>query len=249
MSTSYGSLCDDFGTSCYLIGKVDLPTNRETVLHFFESVRKACPTMTDFEKRDSGEYFLEEERDSGAYRWTSLDSRRLCVGSVNPPTMDDADEHAERVLDMATAHLDLGGLQTEAIDVLYYFDFTHSGNHDEVVAEALATGGPLEAMAKLPAARVLHYQPSMMLALDDACQLQARLSVETRTTPYHVRTGNYPEVPIAVYFTLRQFWSKQPFKTFIDSYRNQRRLLDELVTDYVLPNVIQPISRTLGAKQ
>ncbi len=39
MSTSYGSLCDDFGVSCYLLGKVEMPTARETVLHFFESVR------------------------------------------------------------------------------------------------------------------------------------------------------------------------------------------------------------------
>ncbi len=249
MSTSYGSLCDDFGVSCYLLGKVDLPTGRETSLHFFESVRKVVPSMTDFEKRESGEYNLEEDRETGNYRWVTLDSRRLCTGYVNPPAMEDADEHIEKVIDMATAHLDLGGLQTEAVDVLYYFDFLYQGNHDEVVAEALATGGPLEGLTRLAGARVLHYQPSIMLALDEGCQLQGRLSVETRSTAYHVRTGNYPEVPISIYFTARQFWGRQPYKTFTESYRNQRRILDEIVADYVLPQVIQPISRTIGAKQ
>ncbi len=64
-----------------------------------------------------------------------------------------------------------------------------------------------------------------------------------------MRTGNFTEAPISVYFTVRQFWGKQPFKTFADSYRNQRRLLDELVTDHLIPNVIQPLARTIGAKQ
>ena len=96
---------------------------------------------------------------------------------------------------------------------------------------------------------MLHYQPTMMLALDEACQLQGRLTVETRTTAYQVRTGNFSEAPISVYFTVRQFWGKQPFKTFAESYRNQRRVLDELVTDYVVPNVIQPLARTIATKQ
>jgi hypothetical protein len=88
----------------------------------------------------------------------------------------------------------------------------------------------------------------MMLALDDGCQLQARLSIETRTTAYQVRTGTFSESPVTVYFTIRQFWGKQPYRSFAESYHNQRRLLDELVTDHVLPNVIQPLARTIGAK-
>jgi len=36
----YSSLCDDFGVYVYLNTRMELPTNRETVLHFFESLRK-----------------------------------------------------------------------------------------------------------------------------------------------------------------------------------------------------------------
>ena len=53
---SYSSLCDDFGVSTYLHGKLEMPTGRETVLHFFEAVQKAAPKMTEFEKRSDGEY-------------------------------------------------------------------------------------------------------------------------------------------------------------------------------------------------
>jgi hypothetical protein len=246
---SYGSLCDDFGVSAYLIGKVEMPTGRETVLHFFEALQKAFPKMTEFEKRDNGEYTLEEDRDAGSYRWASLDARRLCTGFVNPPALEDADEHNQRVLEMAGYHLDLHGLQTDALDALYYFDFLYQGNHDEVVAEALAVGTPLEGLSQLPGGRVLNYQPTLMMALDDTCQLQGRLSVETRTNAYQVRTGQFNESPISVYFTVRQFWGKQPYKTFVESYQNQRRLLDELVTQYVVPNVIAPLQKVIGAKQ
>jgi hypothetical protein len=246
---SYASLCDDFGVSTYLHGKLEMPTGRETVLHFFEAVQKAFPKMTDFEKRTDDEYLLEEDRDAGSYRWTSLDRRRLCSGFVNPPSIEEADAHNERILELAPYHLDLSAMQTESMDVLYYFDFLYQGNHDEVVAEALAVGTPLEGLAQMPAGRVLHYQPTMMMALDDACQLQCRLSVETRTSAYQVRTGNFPEAPISVYFTVRQFWGKQPFKTYAESYHNQRRVLDELVNSYVIPSVITPLAKTISTKQ
>lgn len=246
---SYASLCDDFGVSAYVHGKLDMPTGREAVVHFFEAVQKAFPSMTEFDRRADGEYMLEEDREPGHYRWCSLDQRRLCTGFVNPPALEDADAHNERVLEMAPYHLDLHGLQTESVDVLYYFDLLYQGNHDEVVADALAAGTPLEGLAGIPGGRVLNYQPSLMMALDEAVQLQCRLSVETRTTPYQVKAGNFPESPISVYFTVRQGWGKQPFKTFAESYRNQRRVLDELVNSYVVPNVITPLQRAIAAKQ
>ena len=75
MSNAYGTLCDDFGVSAYILGKVDMPNGRETVLHFFDSVRKAVPSMSDFEKREGGEFALEEDREAGSYRWSTLDAR------------------------------------------------------------------------------------------------------------------------------------------------------------------------------
>ena len=62
------------------------------------------------------------------------------------------------------------------------------------------------------------------------------------------RTSSFSESPISVYFTVRQFWGKQPFKSFVDSYQNQRRVLDELVNSHVVPNVIAPLQRAIAAK-
>jgi hypothetical protein len=75
--TPYSSLCDDFGVFVYVNTKLELPTTRESVLHFFGSLQKTFPQMTDFECRDNGEYVLEEDREQGSYRWVGLDGRRF----------------------------------------------------------------------------------------------------------------------------------------------------------------------------
>jgi hypothetical protein len=245
----YSSLCDDFGVYVYLNTKMELPTNRETVLHFFESLRKRFPQMTDFEHRDTGEYVLEEDREQGSYRWVTLEPRRLSSGFVNPPTIEAADTQHERILEIAPPHLGLETLDCEAMDVLFAFDFMFSGNHDEVVAEALGVNTALESLLQLPGSRIINYEPSLMLSLDESCRLQSRLSIETRTNAYQIRTGQFPEAPISVYFTVRQYWGRQPFESFIESYHNQRRICQELVDAHIIPGVVRPLFQTIAAKQ
>ena len=61
----YSSLCDDFGVYVYVNTKMELPRRREAVLHFFDSLQKTFPQMTDFDCRENGEYVLEEDREQG----------------------------------------------------------------------------------------------------------------------------------------------------------------------------------------
>ena len=88
-----------------------------------------------------------------------------------------------------------------------------------------------------------------MISLDESCRLQCRLSVETRTNAYQVRTGQFPEAPISVYFTVRQYWGRQAGKTFGESYRNQRKICQELVDNHIIPAVVRPLAQTIAAKQ
>lgn len=193
----FSSLCDDFGVYVYLNTKMELPSGRETVLHFFESLRKIFPKMTDFDCRETGEFVLEEDREQGSYRWVTLESRRLCMGYVNPPNLEDADTQHEHVLELAPYHLDFGPLDCEALDVLFAFDFMFQGNHDEVVAEALGLNTTLESLLQMPGSRVINYEPSLMLSLDEGCRLQCRLSIETRTNAYQCAPANLAKRPSA----------------------------------------------------
>src|SRR5262249_46481426 len=154
-----------------------------------------------------------------------------------------------RVLELAPYHLDLSPLDCEAMDVLFAFDFTFGGNHDEVVAEALGLNSSLENLGQMPHHKVINYEPSLMLALDEQCRLQCRLSVEPRTNAFQVRTGQFPEAPISVYFTVRQYWGRQPFKNFTDSYHNQRKIAQELVDNHIIPGVVRPLAQAIAAKQ
>jgi hypothetical protein len=245
----YSALCDDFGVYVYLNTKMDMPSGRETVLHFFDRLRKTYATMTDFDRREGGELVIEEDREQGSYRWVTLEARRLCAGYVNPPDIESADALHEHVLEVAPYHLDFNPLDCEALDVLFAFDFTFSGNHDEVVAEALGLNTTLESLLQMPGSRVINYEPSLMLALDESCRLQCRLSIETRTNAYQIRTGQFPEAPISVYFTVRQYWGRQAAKDFVESFRNQRRICQELVDANIIAAVVRPLAQTIAAKQ
>jgi len=59
----YSSLCDDFYVNMNLGTEMELPTSRETVLHFFERIQKTYPTMRNFYCRDRGDFVLEEDKD------------------------------------------------------------------------------------------------------------------------------------------------------------------------------------------
>ncbi len=67
------SLTDDFYINMNLNTEMDLPSGRETVLHFFEQVRRRYPKMRNFYARDRNEFVLEEDKDGGSFRCTSVD--------------------------------------------------------------------------------------------------------------------------------------------------------------------------------
>jgi hypothetical protein len=247
--TGYSSLCDDFGISTYVNTKMELPRKRETVLHFFGSLQKAFPELTDFDMRDSGDFFLEQDRELGLYRWMSLERHRICSGYVNPPSLEDVDKQNEIVLEMAPYHLDFSPIDCELIDVAFTFNFVYRGNHDEIVAEALGLNTTLEPLLQMPGAKVLEYKPTVTLALEDGCRLQCLLNVETRTNTYQVRTGQFPEAPISVFFTVRQYWGRQGELSLIDSYRAQRLAAHEMVEQHVVPAIIRPLSEAIANKQ
>ena len=131
---------DDFYVNMNLNTEMELPTSRDTVLHYFEQMKKAFPELRNFYTRESGDLVLEGDKEQESYRWLAIEPRRLCSGQVNPETLEDAYRQHEMVLELAPHLLTISVLDCEALDVMYGFDFTYDGNHDEVVAEALGVG-------------------------------------------------------------------------------------------------------------
>jgi hypothetical protein len=162
--------------------------------------------------------------------------------------MEDAYQLHEMVLELAPHLLTISVLDCEALDVMFGFDFTYVGNHDEIVAEALGVGPGLESLLEWPRARVINFEPSITVALDEGCRLQCRLALETRTNAYQIRTGDFAEDQISVYFTVRQYWGSTPEVSYLDSYRRQREIGEEAVQNLVIPRIVQPLARAIASR-
>lgn len=239
---------DDFYVNVNLNTELELPTSRDTVLHFFEQMKKAFPDLRNFYSRDAGDLVLEGDKEQGHYRWVAIEPKKLGSGAVNPDSLEEAYRQHEIVLDLAPHLLTISTLDCEALDVMYGFDFTFEGNHDEVVAEALGVCPALEGLIDVPGARVLNFEPSITMSLDESCRLQSRLTIETRTNAYQIRTGEYPEDQISLYFTIRQYWGSGPDRSFVESFRRQREIGEELVHERVIPRIVRPLAHAIASR-
>ncbi|MGW8258271.1 MAG: hypothetical protein ACWGMZ_12355 [Thermoguttaceae bacterium] len=244
----YSSLCDDFYVNMNLGTEMDLPANRETVLHFFERVQKTFPSMRNFYSRDRGDYVLEEDKERSSYRWCTIEPRRVCSGQVNPVEIEDAMQQHKLILELAPYALSISPLDCEALDLLYGFDFSYRGNQNQLVAEALGVGPGLERLLDAPGATIINYEPSFTIALDEECRLQCRLSVETRTNAYQVRIGEFPEEQISVYLTARQYGSLSPDKTFVETLDKLSKVCRDMLENHVIEHVLQPLARSISLK-
>jgi len=244
----YNSLCDDFYVNMNLGTEMELPANRETVLHFFDRVQKTYPTMRNFYCRERGDFVLEEDKDKGNYRWCTIEPRRVCSGQVNPESIEGAMEQHRLVLELAPYMLSVSPLDCEALDLLFGFDYTYRGNHNQLLSEALGVSPAMERMAEIPGSTVINYEPSLTVALDEDCRMQFRLSVETRTGAYQIRTGDFPEEQLSVYVTARQYGSLGPDSTFVETLGRLGEVCQEMMDNHVIEQILQPLARTISLK-
>jgi len=249
MSETYGSMCDDFYVNMNLSTEMELPHTRETVLHYFERIQKKYPTMRNFYSRgEKQDFVLEEDKDKGSYRWATIEHRRVCSGFVNATSVEDALEQHRLALELAPYMLSVSPLDCEALDVLFGFDFTYRGNHNQLVAEALGVSPAMEKLVEYPGSSVINYEPSITLAIDEDCRTQCRLSIENRTTAYQARTREFPEEQLSVYVTARQYGSLGGDKTYVGVMDKLAQLCREVVDAYVIDNVLAPLQRAIAMK-
>ena len=158
-------------------------------------------------------------------------------------------EQHKLVLDLAPYMLSLSTLDCEALDLLFGFDFTYRGNHNQLVAEALGLSPALERLLEVPHATIVNYEPTVTLALDDDCRMQCRLSIETRTNAYQVRTGDFPEEQLSVYVTARRYGAlgrtALPTCEMIDRLAG---ICADMVDHYVADSILRPLARTIATK-
>jgi hypothetical protein len=248
MTNPYSSFCEDFYINIRLGSQMNLPHQRETVLHFFERIQKEFPGMTRFRKSDSGDFNIEEDRSTQNYRWVSLEAKRLSGGHVNPPTIEEAMKLHTLLLHLAPFHLGVSPVEIDYLDVLFGFDLSFSGNHDEIIAESLLADSPLNCLTEEFGAKPVDFQPSVTVALSDDCRLQARVDIVTRTNSYQVRTGDYSDDVISVYLVLRRYWGDRPRTPMEELLREMTARAEGLCDRHILPKLVRPISSAIASR-
>jgi hypothetical protein len=228
--------------------QLSLPHQRETVLHFFERIQKTFPGMSRFRKTEGSEFNLEEDRSGQSYRWTSLESKRLSSGHVNPESLDEAMKLHNLMLELAPYHLGISPVEIDYLDILFGFDLSFSGNHDEIIAESLLCDSPLTCITEETGARAVDFQPTVTVALSEDCRLQARIDIVTRTNSYQVRTGDYSDDVISVYLILRRYWGDRPKQPMEQLLGEMSSRADELCGKYIVPRILKPISSAIASR-
>ena len=248
MANPFGAFCEDFYVNMRLGSQLNLPHQRETLLHFFERVQKQFPTMSRFRKNENGELNLEEDRGSESYRWVSLEQKRVSAGHVNPGTVEESLKLHTMLLEHVPHLLGVSNVEIDYLDVLFGFDLGFSGNHDEIIADSLLCDSPLSCLTEEKGAKPVDFQPTVTVALSDDCRLQARIDVVTRTNSYQVRTGDYSDDVISVYLILRRYWGDRPKDPMEKLLADMAERGEELCLNHLIPKVLKPISNVISSR-
>lgn len=246
--SDYGVFGDEYYVNMNLSTEMGLPQGRESVLHYFEQVRRRYPTMSNFYCREKDEYVLEEEKDGGTYRWVSTEPKRLNSGLVNPETFHDACEQHRAILEMVPYELSISPLDCESLSVMLGFDFSCKGNHNEILNEAIGMTPGLEKFANLPGSKMLSNEPAIQFSLDDDCRTQCRISFETRTTAFQVRSNEFSEEPLSVYLMVRRYDSLGVDEDYASEFDRLAKQCKELVDNYLVESVLQPLQTAIAIR-
>ncbi|MFP4145710.1 MAG: hypothetical protein ACOCTI_01475 [Phycisphaeraceae bacterium] len=242
MATSFGALCTDFYINQKLALKMDLPRDRETILHFFDRMRKGIPSMNRFRRYD-GELALESSRRETEQRWLALRRTSVRTGHVNPDSMEDAYSLHRLVLEMSPPYLTISPLDVDYLELLFGFDLECAENHDEVVYQALIEDSPLAPLLKVPGSRMLDVQPLFGLSLTPGGEWQAYFEVKTRTKTRRGSSQAYRHEPISVFLTIRRYGPVDRSEDLPVLMEQLGEKAETLATDRLVPHLLNPIAR------
>jgi hypothetical protein len=250
MSLAFGAQCDDFHIATRLFLKLELALQRETVLHFFDSVKREFPSMGKLRRREDGSLLLEEdESEDGARRWLRLDEAAIRLGHYNPTRPEEAHQLGQVVLKMAPYHLTLGDLDYDHLEVVVGFDLEYRGNHDQLVAETLYVDSPIAGLFSHES--VLHTidaQPFLGMALSENCDTQVYLEIKSRTSTYEVRTQQYESQPLSVFLTLRRYWGFTNGESLLEAHADLAQRAEEWAVDKIVPLVVNPLALAIASR-
>ncbi len=254
MPTSFGALCSDFYINQKLALKMDLPTGRETVLDLFDRIRKFRPTMNRF-RRFEGELALESAPSDGQYDWVALRQTAARSGTVNPESLAQAYQLHRLLLEIAPSYLSVSPLDVDYLELMFGFDLEASGNHDDIVFDALFAETAVGRLVDADRLIALDVQPFFTFALDPDRKVQVNFEVKTRSGdvepsedgPSPSESGGGDE-PISVFLSLRRVGPIDHVEELPAIFESLTAAAEQLANDRVIPHLIMPINKAISSR-
>ncbi len=249
-ANSYSSMCDDFFVDMYVNTELDLPTERDTVLTFFDRIQKQFPMMGRFLRREKNEYYLEEDHSAGHYRWVSLEGDRVGSGLANPSTFEEAYRQDRLILELMPYMLGVSPLDVDSLDLTFAMDFDCVGNHDEVIAEALFAGSAFSGLLDWPHSRPIVFSPAMVVALSEDQRTQARISIESKTSVYEPGEKEQErDDAITLSLTIRRYPCANERFDAVASFEQQCQLAETLMAERIVHYFVQPLAEVIAQRR
>ena len=238
------SFCDDFYVNQKLSLKMDLPSDRDSVLHLFDRVRGDLPHMDRF-KRYADELALESGRKEGQYQWLALRQHSVRTGHVNPQSMTEAYRLHRLLLELAPFYMSISPLDVDYLELMFGFDMECKANQHQVVYEALMRDTPLGALATMPGGRLLDVQPTIGVCLPDEDNLRVLFEIKARTSPGQVKVDRYRTEAISVFLTLRRSGPIRKVDDLPKWHEQLAQRIETLAIEKAIPQLLRPIRTTI----
>lgn len=250
MASSYRALCSDFYVNQKVGVKLDLPRGRDTILELFERVRREFPSMGTF-RRYKDELALESPMPDHPHRWLAVRSGNIRSGVVNPDSFDDAYGLHRCVLEVAPYFLSISPLDIEYVEVLFGFDLAAPGNQDQLVADALLHGSPLNSLFDTDGATPVDFQPLVGLAVRGSPgairpDTEAHFEVKTRSGGAGGAEADAAE-PISLYVTLRRYEPVADLKELGRVFGELAETGQDLIESKAIPSLLTPLREAIGS--
>ena len=141
-------------------------------------------------------------------------------------------------------------LDVDSLDVSFAMDFDSAGNHDEIISEALFSGSAFGSLLDWPNARPIVFSPAMVISLTDDHHIQARVSIESKTSIYEPGEKEQErDESIGLSLTVRQY--PKPHERFdpVAAFERQCVLAEELMAERIVRHFVQPLAEVIAQRR
>ena len=164
--------------------------------------------------------------------------------------MESASELQKEVISLIPYMLGVTPLDVDSVDLSYTLSFDFQGNQDEVISEALYCGTSFNKLLEIPGSSPIGFGSNILYSLSEDCRTQLRINIDSKTSVYEVRSGNFSSAgPISIVTTVRQYPKPNERFDLMASYTKQQAILEEVMYEKVVPYFLKPISDAIAYRR